>query len=254
MKKSILFTVGICLVGILQVFGQDLTNEVTGFAKTGVQSEYLAKTGKIFSKSPISVNIVEADYKDFYGGIWSVTSLGGRQYGTTYGDEWDTYGGWSHVFGPIKLDISGTYMALAQLDKMRDDIWLAEQELSVPKMSFVQPYIRSRYYGSVDNYWKPGWFVFGGLRKSISFGQSFADRPFSLNFDASTAYSAGALHNFNGFVYGRLSACLDIPLSKRLTLSPNLIYQAAAPGQRNNPDGFTDGNKFIYGFMMKLVF
>jgi hypothetical protein len=39
-------------------------------------SEYLARIGVTRSKSPISVNIVEADYKGFYAGIWNATSLG----------------------------------------------------------------------------------------------------------------------------------------------------------------------------------
>lgn len=251
MRNSLLFTM---LCACLTVETQAADQGVTWVASTGIQSEYLARIGVILSTSPVSINFVEADYKDFYGGVWNATSLGGRRYGTTYADEWDVYGGWAHSFGPIKLDLSGAYFALAQLDKMSDDMWIAEQELSVPKMPFIQPYIRSRYFGSVDSYWKPGWFVFGGLRKSITFGHSASKRPFSLNLDASTAYSAGALHDFSGFVYARFSTSLDIPLSKHTTLSPNLIYQVAAPGQRSDPNGFTDGNKLVYGLSLKWIF
>lgn len=230
------------------------SNQLSGFVNTGVQSQYLSRSGKIFSKSPILVNIAEGDYKDFYLGTWNATSLGGRQYGSTYGDEWDAYGGWARRFGPIKLDLSATYFTLSELDKMSDDLWMTEQEISCPTVPFVQPYVRSRYFGSVGDDWKPGWFVFGGLRKCISFGHGAANRQFSLNFDVSTAYAAGALRDYTGFVYSRFSTCLDIPLSKSMTFGPNLIYQVAAPGQRSNPNGFTDGNKFIYGANFKWTF
>lgn len=114
-RKSLLFTM---LCACLTVQTQAADQGVTWVMGTGVQSEYLGRIGPIFSKSPISVNFVEADYKGFYGGIWNSTSLGGRQYSTTYGDEWDVYGGWAHEFGPFKLDLSASYFTLAQLDKM----------------------------------------------------------------------------------------------------------------------------------------
>ncbi len=195
-------------------------SEFSGFASTGVESQYLGRIGAVFSDKPISVNIIEVDYKDFYLGAWNATGLSAREYGKTYADEWDLYGGWAHNFGPVKLDLSASYFALAELGQSADDMWITEQEISFPKFPFVQPYVRSRYFGSVADAWKPGWFVFGGVRKSIDLGNGAAKRPYMLNLDLSTAYSAGALHDFSGFVYGRLSASLDVPLSKRLTLSP----------------------------------
>lgn len=250
MKRFVFFFLFSIFLG--NIFAAD--NSLSGFVSTGVQSEYLVRIGTIFSKSPILVNVVEVDYEDYYLGIWNSTGLTRHQYGSTYADEWDLYGGWAHSFGPIKLDLSGSYFGLSKLDHIRDDMWIAEQEISYPKFPFFQPYVRSRYFGSVDGARKPGWFVFGGLRKNMSFGHSFAERPFSLNLDASTAYGAGALHDFNGFVYGRLYASLDIPLSKSMTIGPNLIYQVAVPGQRSDPNGFTDGNKFVYGFNFRCTF
>ena len=251
MRKSLLF---IMLCACISLQAQAADQGVTWVASTSVQSEYLGRIGPIFSEDPISVNFVEVGYKGFYGGIWNSTSLGGSKYGTTYGDEWDVYGGWAHKFGPFKLDLSASYFTLAQLNKISDDMWIAEQELSIPGMPFVQPYIRARYFGSVDDYWRSGWFVFGGLRKSVPFGHSFASRPFSLNIDVSTAYAAGGIRDFTGFVKGRLTTSLDIPLSKRVTLSPNLIYQVAAPGQRNDPNGFVKGNDLVYGLSLKWIF
>jgi hypothetical protein len=132
----------------------------------------------------------------------------------------------------VKLDLSGSYFALYKLGNAGDDMWITDQEISLPKFPFVQPYLHSRYFGSVvDEYWKPGWFVFAGLRKSVPFGHGPGKRPFSLNLDASTAYDFDALHDFRGFVYYRFTAGLDIPLSKRATISPALIYQISAPGE-----------------------
>ena len=251
MKKLLLVTVfGLCLITAAHAADQ----KVTWITSTGVQSEYLAKIGVILSDSPVSISFVEANYKDFYGGLWNATTLGGDEYGTTYGDEWDIYGGWAHTFGPVKLNLSAAYFAMTELDETSDDMWVTDQELSLPKMPFVQPYIASRYFGSVGSSWREGWFVFGGLRKSITLGQWTAKRPVALNLEASTAYSAGALRDFTGFVYGRFTTSLDIPLSKSVTLSPNLVYQIPASGQRNNPNGFTDRNKFVFGGKITWIF
>jgi hypothetical protein len=217
-------------------------------------SEYIGQSGVVFSRSPIAVNTVEADCKDFYAEIWSVTGLGGRQYGTTYGDEWDLWVGWSHTFGNVKITASCAYFALAQLDKVNDDMWIAEQEISLPKSPYVQPYLHSRYYGSVDDAWKPGWLLYGGLRKSIEFGHSFSDRPYSLNLDASTAYNINALHDFSGFIYGGITVSLDIPLSKHATLSPCLIYQKAVPGEEADPNGFMTNDNLVCGLTFKWTF
>ncbi len=227
---------------------------LSGFVSTGVESKYIGRIGAIFSDKPISVNIVEIDYKDFYLGTWNATGLTPRTYGTTYADEWDAYGGWAHDFGPVKVDLSGSYFGLAQLDQSKDDMWIAEQEVSFPKFPFVQPYVRSRYFGSVADAWKPGWFVFGGVRKSIELGHGAAKRPYMINLDLSTAYSFGALHDYHGFVYGRLGASLDIPLSKRFTFNPNMVYQVPVPGERSDPNGFTDRNEFVFGATLKWIF
>ena len=217
-------------------------------ANTSVMSEYLGSIGSVFYKSPISINEVDIGYKDWYGGIWSATGLGGTKYGQTYGDEFDFYAGWAHTFDWVKVDLSSTYYAIASLDKMNNDLWVIEPEVSLPKCPFVQPYVRGRYFGQVGAQSpKPGFFWFGGLRKQITLGKAIGERSYLLNLQLSTAYAAGALHNSTGFVYGRLTTSLDIPLSKHVTLSPTIIYQIAAPGQASDPEGFTDGNKLVYG-------
>jgi len=250
MKKllTVLF-VGLLCTAHLRAF--DETN-VSYSAKTGIMSEYLGSIGSIFYKSPVSVNEIDFGYSDWYGGIWNSTGLGGTKYGQTYGDEFDFYGGWAHTFDWIKIDLSSTYYAIARLDTTSDDLWVIEPEISLPKFPFVQPYIRGRYFGQVGSESpKPGFFWFGGLRKDITFGKGLADRAYSLDLQASTAYAAGALHSSTGFVYGRLTVSLDAPLSKHWTLSPTVICQAAAPGQRSDPNGFTDGNKFVYGVSLE---
>lgn len=240
------------LLVTIQVYGEDY---FSGFFKTGPQSEYLARSGATFSKDPIWVNIVEADYKGFYLGVWNSTGLSEHRYGGTYADEYDLYGGWTHKFGPVALDLSATYFALTELDQSDDDMWITEQEISLYKFPFVQPYIRSRYFGSVGgDCWRTGWFVFGGVRKSIILIEQIDPnkRPVRLNLDFSTAYSTGAIRHFNGFVYGRGTLCLEIPLSKRVTLIPNMIYQVAAPGERE--EGPAPHNKFVYGISVKFTF
>ncbi len=254
MRKSMFVATVVWLFSQPTINVSAAEGDISWSSSTGVSSEYLAQIGATLSKSPISVNIIEADYKNFYLGIWNATSLGGRKYGSTYGDEWDLYGGWSHMFGPMKLDLSGSYFALYELDKTRDDMWITDQILSLPKMPFVEPYIKSRYFGSVGSFWKPGWFGFIGLRKSIPFGHGLAGRPYTLNIDASTAYDFGALTDYKGFVYYRFTTGLDIPLSKRATLAPYLLYQLSAPGEKFNPKGFTHGDKFVYGVTLKWVF
>lgn len=228
---------------------------VWGTAKTGIVSQYLGRIGSVFDESPSSVTEVTMGYKDFYAGVWSATTISDEKYGTTYGDEVDVYMGWTRAIGPIKLDISSSYYAIAQLDRVRDDLWCIESEITLHQFPFVQPYVRARYMGEVGSQSpQGGMFYFGGLRKTVTLGTNHLDRSYSLHLEGSTAYAGGALRDVTGFVYGRFTTTLDIPLGKQWTLSPMLIYQVASPEQRSNPRGFTDGNKWVAGLTLAYNF
>ncbi len=223
--------------------------------KTGIASEYLGAIGPVFYKQPVAVSEMSVGYGDWYVGVWNSTGLGGTAYGKTYGDEFDLYAGWAHRFGPVKVDVSSSYYAVASLDTMKDDVWVVESILSVPTFPFVEPYIHVRYFGQVGSESpQTGFFWFAGIRKYVSLCDGFADRPVTLMLQASTAYAAGALKDSTGFVYGRLTSALDIPLSKKWTMSPEVVYQIAAPGQRSDPFGFTDGNKLVFKLSVRCNF
>ena len=239
------FIVSLFLFIFSAAYTQAGEDQLTGSVKTGVTSEYIGRVGSIFNNHPIMVNELTLVYGDWYAGVWNSDGLYSHKYGTTYADEFDFYLGWAHTFNWIKVDVSSTYYTLANLSKSNDDMWVIEPEVSLPKFPFVQPYVRARYFGTVGlGSPKGGMFYFAGLRKSISL----------LNLDLSTAYAGGALHDSTGFVYGRLTASVDIPVAKQWTLRPSVIYQVAAPGQRSNPNGFTDGNKFVYGVSVGYSF
>lgn len=229
--------------------------EISYTFKTGLATEYLGSVGAVFYEDPISVNELSVGYGNWYGGFWSSTGLGGTKYGETFGDEIDFYAGWAHTFGWVKVDLMSSYYAIASLDRTNDDLFALEAEISLPKFPFVEPYVRVRYLGDVGALSpKPGFFLFGGVRKYLTFGQGAADRSYGLLFQLSTAYAAGALRDSTGFVYGRFTSALDIPLSKRWTLTPSFLFQAVTPGQRNDPYGFTHSNETVFRIDLKWNF
>ena len=230
-------------------------DKLSGSFKIGIASQYLARVGTVLDTNPIMIGELSLGYGDWYGGVWSSTDLSGHhKYGSIYGDEIDVYLGWAHTFDWIKIDLSTTYYALAKLDHQSDDMWVFEPEVSFPKFWFVEPYLRARYFGEVGTLSpKGGMFYFAGIRKKVCVGK-IRSRPCLMNFDVSTAYAGGALKDFTGFVYGRITASVDIPISENWTLSPSIIYQVATPGQRNNPQGFTNGNKLVEGISLSYRF
>ncbi len=241
MKTITRFFVMLCL--FIRVTAQSYSTQV------GVMSEYLGSVGATFYDGPILVSQFDVGYKSWYFGILVNTGLSGTPYGKTYGDDWNGYFGWVHEFGPIKADISASYYGIAELGTMKDDIWVAEVELSAPKCPFVQPYIRGRYFGEVGpDSPESGPFMYAGVRKSIAFERC------TLNLQLSTAYAGGAFGGATGFVYGRLTTSLDIPLSKRFTLTPSVIYQIATPDSDRDPKGFAHGSKFVFGGKIKMEF
>jgi hypothetical protein len=224
-------------------------------AQTGVMSQYLGLIGPIFYNSPVAVSEITVGYLDWYGGVWNSTGLGGDRYGQTYGDEFDIYGGWAHTFGWIRCDLSGSYYTISRLDRMGGDLWVVEPEVSFPKFPYVQPYFRCRYFGRVGSQSPElSTFWFAGVRKEIVLGNGTAGRSYVLNLQASTVYAEGEPTRRTGFVYGRLTTSLDVPLSKHWTLNPSVIYQVPAPGQRSDPKGYTDGNELVYGASLKCKF
>jgi hypothetical protein len=122
--------------------------------------------------------------------------------------------------------------------------------VSWPKVPFVQPYVRCKYYNKVgskspvvDTFW------FSGITKEVVLGKELAGRPCVLNLKVSIAYAETV-----GFVFGRLITSLDAPLSKHWTLSPSLIYQVDSPEQWTDPNGYADGNECVYGASLKYEF
>lgn len=230
-------------------------NDNWGTIKTSIMSQYLGRVGSIFDDAPSSVTELTLGYKGWYAGIWTATTYSGESYGTTYGDEIDFYAGWAHTFCLAKLDIMYSYYTIADLDQMDDDLWAIESEISFPRFPFVQPYIRSRYFGEVgDTSPKGGMFYFGGLRKTISLSKTRLDRHNALHLEGSTAYAGGALKDVTGLVYARLATSLDVSLGKRWTLSPSIIFQKALSEHRNNLQSFTDGDKWVFGLTLAYKF
>jgi len=252
MKTSILLAV---LPHLLTSNLDAETPEISYTLKTGVASKYLGQIGAVFYDDPVSVTDVSVGYIDWYAGIWTSTGLGGTKYGETFGDEIDFYAGWAHNFGQVRIDIMSSYYTIANLDRIADDLFALEAEMSLPRFPLLEPYVRVRYLGEVGALSpKSGFFLFGGVRKYLTFGTGASDRAYGLLLQLSTAYAAGALRDSKGFVYGRFTSALDLPLSKHLTLTPSVIFQVETPGQRNDPNAFTRRTETVFRIDLRYNF
>ena len=225
-----------------------LATEPNWTLTTGIFSEYLARPGFDLYDKPVSQNEITASWHGLYGGIWSSSAL---EYSSTikYGQEFQTYIGLKKPIGWITLDGNIRYDALKELSSDKDDLWMVDMRMDITKMSFIQPYIATRYFHPVSSE-KPtsGWFVWFGARRiqDIGFGFPHCNR-ITLIVDGSVTHSDGVLSRDPGWVYSRFCLQMNIPVSKHLTISPQFTTQIPLDDQNKGHHPYTDGTDHFVG-------
>jgi hypothetical protein len=223
--------------------------------ETQIRSEYLGKIGIVFYDKPIMVNDITLSYGDFYAGTWISTGLGGDTYGSTFADEFDLYAGWGHTYGWIRFDLTGAFFFIKDLDRVKNDIWIAEGEVSFPKVPIVQPYLAVRSFNQVSSESpERGAFAWFGLRRLQPLGLHLHEKELKLKLDLLTAYSDGALHRNPGWVFGRVTVGLPLPISKHLTLTPSVLYQIPIGDQVHQQRPYTVHNEIVGALSARWVF
>ena len=235
------------LVGLMFTFKSQADPEsdglLSGSFTTRFNTAYIGKIGTAFYRSPTVTNMLDINIgKDWTAELWSSTALGGEGYGKTHGDEIDLLVTWHHQFKDFKVSLTGGYFAIKDLSDFKNDLWIAEAEVSYSKYAYFQPYISARYFGrftskSPDD----GWFVWAGVRGSF---KTVIPRT-KLTADVSIAYSDGALGRDAGLVFSRVTIGLPIKASKKFTITPSVLLQAPIGNQRSYLHRYTDRNEVV---------
>lgn len=235
--------------------GHTAENSAVYLWHTDFRSKYLGKTGQVFYDNPIMVNDVSVSYGDFYAGLWVSTALGGESYGSTFGDEFDLYAGWGHTYGWVRFQLSAAYFAIKDLDRLKDDIWIVEPEVSFPEFPLIQPYVAVRSFGQVSSESpEDGWFVWPGVRRTQPLGFRVGTDEAKLNLDFVTAYSDGAFGKDPGWVFARLSASFPIQISRQLAFTPNVVYQIPFSSQEKHRFPYTTRDEAVANVSFRWMF
>jgi len=228
---------------------------IGGTWDTQFRSEYLGKIGKVFYDKPIMVNDISLSYGDFYAGTWIATALGGERYGSTYGDEVDLYAGWGHTYDWVHVQVTAAYFAIKDLGNLKNDLWIVEPEVSLPKVPIVQPFVAVRSFDQVTSESpKPGWFVWTGVRRTQPLGFNIWRNEAALSLESMTAYSDGALGGNPGFVFTRLTIGFPIVLGKHFTITPGILYQMPIANQEHNSHPYTTHNEVVGSVSLRWNF
>ena len=223
--------------------------------ETQVRSEYIGRIGVVFYDKPLLVNDITLSYGDFNVGVWNSTGLGGQKYGSTFADETDLYVGWGHTYDWIRFQVVGAYFFIKDLDNLKNDLWIVEPEISLPKVPFVQPYLSIRSFNQVTSE-SPGsgWFTWVGLRRTQPLGFRIGQQDMSLKFDLMAAYSDGALGKDPGPVFGRLTVGMPVGITKHLTAMPSILWQTPIDNQEKHRRPYTTQDEVAGYLSFRWVF
>lgn len=197
-----------------------LSEDIKWSATSSIWSQYLARPGFILYDGPTIQNDISGSWKGIYAGLWSSTGLGESD---SLRQEYQAYFGHRIMLSVVTIDWNLRYDAFKDIDLASDDLWMFDARVDFSKVPYVQPYIATRHFHSVGGIESiNGWFYWIGARHSRSLG--FFDAKVIL--DVSVAYCDGALNRESGWVYQRSILQFTFPLTKQLTLTPQVTVQA----------------------------
>ena len=155
------------------------------------------------------------------------------------------------------FDGSLRYDDLKALSHSKDDLWFADIRLDLVKFKAIQPDVFARHFEPMPgNTLGAGWFVWFGAKRNqdLGFGLTKAGHIQAI-FDASIAYSDGALSREAGLVYGRGAIQLKVPLAKTIDLCPQAFIQIPLDERGAGCVPYTDGKiKGVFGFSLTKRF
>lgn len=217
--------------------------------KTGVYTGYLGAIGKMFTRDQVLIQELGVTDGSFNAAVWNSTGLGARKYGKTLADEWDVTVGWSHMFGIVRYDVSGSLYFIAELSRLNDDLLTVDQQLSIPIWSGLAPYIKVRAFNRIGSKSpEAGWFVWAGFQRvEALFGQE-------INLDVSTAYSDGPLGKEPGFVFSRFTANTSFAITRKYNLVPSIVLQVPFASQKRTIRSYTTQTEVVGGLTLVRTF
>jgi hypothetical protein len=194
------------------------SEEVSWVATSTLWSKYLARPGLVLYDGPTIHNEVVASWKGVYGGLWASTGLGRSD---VLRQEYQSFLGYRRKVGEVIFDANIRYDAFRDIDRISDDLLMFDARLDFTNVPLVKPYIAMRQFLSVSgNDSVDGGFYWLGLKRSMNLGGGI-----STTVDLSVAYCDGALSRGRGWVYQKSAIQLSVPITKQLTLSPQLVLQ-----------------------------
>lgn len=242
------------VIGVLlcqSLHGQE-NSLLSGSFSTTFNTAYIGKIGTVFDRGPTLAQYLDINIgSDWTVELWSSTNLSGESYNTTYGDEIDLFVTWHHRFDDIRVSLTGAYFFLVDLERLNNDVWIGEAEISYVKWGYFQPYLSTRYFGQIGSESpERGCFAWLGIRSTFPTGI----RQTSLTLDLSAAESDGALGKTSGLVYARAVVGLPIKLGEHATLVPSILLQTPMGDQKRHPLPYTERNEAVGSLALTFTF
>ncbi|MFA6601298.1 MAG: hypothetical protein WCT02_00320 [Candidatus Paceibacterota bacterium] len=246
-------------VVLFPIFGRG-GDELQLRTKSGVQSRYIGKQGLMLFDGPVTINEVIVQKGSWYVGVWNSTALASKKHGK-FGNETDFTIGYRKQIGSTNsiwfptVDCSLSYFVLCDWSTANDDRPIADLRLEFSRIPYVQPYVAFRYFGSLSHVTEDGWFFWVGLKRDQPLGVKLFSRELRLNIDSCLAFSTeDSFGREGGFIFGRVHASLQIPLTKRFALNPFCMVQVPSGDQRGGKEDFTDGIRHVLGGFVTVKF
>lgn len=211
--------------------------EVTG--NVGVVSQYVFRGGVENEGAAVQGGFDASLPAGFYAGYWG-SSLGDTVYGTNTFEN-DVYGGWSHEFGPVKLDVGALYYMYSQSTFGPG----ATGDVLEPyaKVSFG-PATLAVHYFSDDVSWGNKGDLYTSLSASHTFGKVTVGAVAGFNLwsddDAGNPYAGWVTTEDSTFRHADLS--VSMPINDQTTMS--VVYVVGGEDRT----GTEIDNKMVLGF------
>ena len=232
----------------------------SGFAETAVTNNYVVLPGAVVDHNPRLETQLTLRYGDaqsaWYGNIWVSDPLVSRDT-KDFGDEVDLSLGYQRTFEQLQLDTKLGYFAFKDLTDIKNDRLVFDLKLTLHHMPVVQPYIKMRYFGELNDHSAPGGFFFlvGASRhQPLGFTLPWSQSEQTLDFGIDTGWSGGAFNKDAGYVYTRLWLSPKVDLSKQWYLQPSASYQWSAASQQGRPSDYADGNQWMFKLAVGFKF
>lgn len=225
-------------VGI--IFGQE-NSRYSGTLSISAHQDYTGDiVGGIFYPDPNMVIMGTISRNDAhgssYGGFWLCRGVTNLRYNSDGGDEYDVFIGRVIPLAKksIIIDAGMTYLAVYPLGHFNGHVWTGQVRVDLPKAKYIQPYFKYYHFGQVGST-SPiaGEFFFAGATRNQHTPLRIYDRPIVMGFDYRFGYSGGALGADCGPAYNRLTVNLQLSVSKKISIIPEVSGQI--PFKRVDP-------------------